>query len=805
MCGLSFPMYSLDTSSRHDGRFQLKTRRRWEQVSAAPRASTEQEGRVATDCTTSENPQPLKYIMVAALVTLASLWFAPQASAQSASNPATRSNTTCGPRPWRDVMCYGAKGDSVTDDGPAIQRALNDSCANGPGGGGSIVFPPPPINYFIHTPIKVDTKLCDEVHFEGGQGPRTGGMSQFGRAPRISIQGDALPIFQIDNCWNPGASPPCTKGADIKVTFEDLNIMSSAGKGIRTVGVPFLLLKNVGVSYNYNPAVPHSAALSMEDSTLWFKAEDSDFATQNHNKGPFNPAQGKDYDPTSWAPPAMLVVGNSNHDGSILFNFDNVTWAHGGVKFTAEDNVSGSCGLTYGEVIFNMNVIEGQFASPLLQWANLRTGANCSATLERVTMIESQAADVAHHTPLVSAEGIDGAHTASIGSIFFLHSLSHSTCYVQGINGHENIAGIWSDSPHNVAYACNANSVPAIGSSLIHHTNGGLDFIAPAGGPARSAITDADGGSIRTFIPDGKNSDTLAATSMIDSDGRRYLGAGGTEGFDLSEGRHGANTWDVSVPVEAPATVAAKVSAGGTFPDGTYYVRVAAGDRNSAPFTTSAASSETKVTLGQGNHSIALTWNTVAMNPGQKYTIYLGTAPAMENKAISCTCAGGATLTAMPGSNQIPSRVGNLLTPEFEVGGRDMRWDTGVGYFGILSHANSANRTYTFPDASISVPGTVTQTCGTSSGGSPAACTPTNISASSKLVVGTVTMNGMAPSTAAITNMPAFSSATSYACTVTSQTAATDTFKVTNISATSLTITGPNSSHSVASYICVGN
>jgi hypothetical protein len=159
----------------------------------------------------------------------------------------------------------------------------------------------------------------------------------------------------------------------------------------------------------------------------------------------------------------------------------------------------------------------------------------------------------------------------------------------------------------------------------------------------------------------------------------------------------------------------------------------------------------------------------------------------------------------MPAPNQTPRESGSLLVPAFEATDHDLRWTAGVGYPGVLSHANTAERTYTFPDASITVPGTVVQSCGTSPAGSPGACNPSNISPTSKFVVGTVAMNAVSPSTAAITKMPAFTSATSYACTVTSQTSAGDSFRAVNVSPTAFTITGPDRSSSVVSYICIGN
>jgi hypothetical protein len=146
---------------------------------------------------------------------------------------------------------------------------------------------------------------------------------------------------------------------------------------------------------------------------------------------------------------------------------------------------------------------------------------------------------------------------------------------------------------------------------------------------------------------------------------------------------------------------------------------------------------------------------------------------------------------------------GNTATPskafKFDLSGSTAAITT------TLATTSTMARTVTLPDASITVPGDVTQTCGTAAAGSAAVCAETNISTTAKFVVGTVAMDGATPSIAAITSMPSFTSTTSYACVVTGQTVTTDTFKAINVSATAFTITGPAASVSVVSYLCAGN
>jgi hypothetical protein len=96
----------------------------------------------------------------------------------------------------------------------------------------------------------------------------------------------------------------------------------------------------------------------------------------------------------------------------------------------------------------------------------------------------------------------------------------------------------------------------------------------------------------------------------------------------------------------------------------------------------------------------------------------------------------------------------------------------------------------------------VTQSCGTTS-----TCAATNTSTTAKVVYGSVPLVSGSPSTATITGIsPAFTSTSSYVCVVANATNAADSaLKVVNVSASSFTITGPNTVTDTINYHCVGN
>ena len=119
-----------------------------------------------------------------------------------------------------------------------------------------------------------------------------------------------------------------------------------------------------------------------------------------------------------------------------------------------------------------------------------------------------------------------------------------------------------------------------------------------------------------------------------------------------------------------------------------------------------------------------------------------------------------------------------------------------------LTSTTTAARVTTFPDANITVSGATGQDCGTTS-----TCAATNISATLKIVKGSAPLVSGTPSTVTISGIsPAFTSSSSYVCTVTDATTATNNLlKVANVSGSSFTITGPNTLTDVINYVCAGN
>lgn len=89
--------------------------------------------------------------------------------------------------------------------------------------------------------------------------------------------------------------------------------------------------------------------------------------------------------------------------------------------------------------------------------------------------------------------------------------------------------------------------------------------------------------------------------------------------------------------------------------------------------------------------------------------------------------------------------------------------------------------------------------------GVAAACANTALP-NSMVVIGTVALISAAPSAVTVTGIsPAFTAGATYVCTATNNTTAANPVKVTNVSGSSFTITGPNTVTDSVTYICVGS
>jgi hypothetical protein len=161
--------------------------------------------------------------------------------------------------------------------------------------------------------------------------------------------------------------------------------------------------------------------------------------------------------------------------------------------------------------------------------------------------------------------------------------------------------------------------------------------------------------------------------------------------------------------------------------------------------------------------------------------------------SLLATTAGATTLGSATKPFSVLDFAGTSGTP-------------GTNNFSITGASTSGTRTITFPDASISVPGTRAYNGGTTSTYTPTNISPTTIIHSGSAAL--VSTGSTSPVTIA-TFSPAFTSATSYVCTAspvgTSAAIAAGGVAITQSSATQIILYGPASVSTVVNYVCLGN
>lgn len=185
---------------------------------------------------------------------------------------------------------------------------------------------------------------------------------------------------------------------------------------------------------------------------------------------------------------------------------------------------------------------------------------------------------------------------------------------------------------------------------------------------------------------------------------------------------------------------------------------------------------------------------------------------AAGTSVFAVAAATGKTTVSSAGTNQdilvAPSGTGNVTVSDGTDITKTLTFELSGGTTAVattFSLSPSTARTVTFPNASITVPGTVVTDC--MAGG--ATCTPSTVSSTSKVIYGTSgVLNGASPSVAAVTLSPAFTASTSYICTATGNgtTAAIAAagVSIAYTSASVVTFTSLNGGTHAISYVCWG-
>jgi len=180
--------------------------------------------------------------------TLSAGTFAPS-SISTGTLQVTGNASTKGPRPWVDVVAYGADPTGAADSTSAIQAAINAACSSGSTGGGAVHFPPgqyrvlqPQTSVSTTAPVLTVPSTCKGLTLEGGSS-YSGTSVQFSRPPLTSIQvstgssPNLMPVLMLTAGAGSGNQP---------VTLRDLSI-SGYNQAVQLNSTTFVTFDNVWV------------------------------------------------------------------------------------------------------------------------------------------------------------------------------------------------------------------------------------------------------------------------------------------------------------------------------------------------------------------------------------------------------------------------------------------------------------------------------------------------------------------------------------------------------------------------------
>lgn len=466
--------------------------------------------------------------------------------------------------------------------------------------------------------------------------------------------------------------------------------------------------------------------------------------------------------------------------------------AHGVLVGEGTSAVNPVTGSITGQVFQAVNAADPQFASQGIPWGN--GGAKVTTTPYTV-LCDTTTAVRDRGTTIVLASGagtvtVPDPTTTGCGSNMMFAVIDDgggsitvnrtTTATFSIANGSTNTDAATTFTMSNGQYATfnspdNTNWIVRISS-----TGTGTVTVVSAGSLTSTAIV--TGGGTTTL-------QTPSATSTLSSGGNMSLagtlttGGSGAGATVMTQGAAQGHATANTVTLEAPAAVTA------------YEITLPAAAATGIPLWTNTSNvvAETiSATVPVAQGGTALASGTSGGILGYTATGTLASSVALTSNILVKGGGAGATptnsLVTDNGTSATYTGTGGYIAPKLT-----SNVATGTAPLVITS-------TTTVPNLTVSNHPKV-QFCGTA-----AACSAT-AEVSGQVVYGSAPLASGAPSTVTITGIsPAFTATADYVCTVSApgSTAATALLGVTNVSASSFTITGPASVTTVVSYICVG-
>ena len=481
--------------------------------------------------------------------------FTQESTAEDRGNSDARNHSFFGPRPYIDVTAYGAKGDGLTNDTRAIQKAILAACSRtspaGVNSGGGLYFPPG--TYLIsqqQAPTRTNVPdldiptACSGLYFFGGNTGNRSGIVAGQSAPASTLQ--------VINGPHPNGSPVfflqqgqagMTQGG-FQSTFQNLSIICY-NQCVWNYGAAQVKMRNVGLAVATTGLIDNTP-LKLTN-TFWFEFVDGSALQTQSTKVPVAILTGEG----EYGPGIAPQVG--------LVTFRNIITNGGG--FLYDQRVAGS---QPGNIIFdNVSQEQGGDSLPFLR---VQAEGHCNGW-GPLTIIGSSISDNNPGTPFLELSG------CSYWTDFTLINVTasaggHAIQLDDGKIINCTIVGGWFAAHSSVDAA--GTPVSGCGNS---NATGGWDITGPARYDDSYYTGFSDSVNLGKFfaIPfrAGKSGELNASVGLDSLMGLLGGPGGSTGGWDTSFARSGPQKQVLSLAqADPPESLSAAVAPGGSLTTG---------------------------------------------------------------------------------------------------------------------------------------------------------------------------------------------------------------------------------------------
>ncbi|MGA8269763.1 MAG: glycosyl hydrolase family 28-related protein [Candidatus Acidiferrales bacterium] len=555
--------------------------------------------------------------------TLSAGTFAPS-SISTGSLQVTGNASTKGPRPWADVVAWGADPTGAADSTSAIQSAINSACSSGSTGGGAVHFPPGSYKVLqpqtpSTAPVLTVPSTCRGLTLEGGSA-YSGTGTQFSRPPQtnITVAAGSSPNFApvlLLNQASSGNQPTTLRDLSISgynqavqlnatfgITFDNVCLsVANTGNGIRTGAndntdnTPLAIYNTFTVAYRGGCLVNTAGNSTTPIAVFAFLAQ---------------------------APPNLG-----------LFQFRDVIGSGGGFIWDCRGTSSNSnCPNGGGDVFFDNVYIE----NATMPFYTINNSASSNAGGVPAIFHNAALFDCTNWAFMNYNGGQALGVTAGVNSPVYIENVA--ACpggqLLTVTSGSVNYVSTDASPPQTPSGVPTGNAIfkSAYGMGLLSS-----NFSVCSQPVEEETIMIGGGGCGPTRLPPialGQSGSTQATLGISPYYGHEF-GDGTHYGYESSLVRNSSNTLDLSFSCALPPlNLTATPITGGTLANGTYYYSlqsICASDGSK-----SAGSNEVSVTLSGSNNAVSLSWTAPSGTDPSSCTIFRGTTSGG-------TFAGGVT------------------------------------------------------------------------------------------------------------------------------------------------------------------